>query len=283
MVRQWRHATGARCSRSRPGRSDPGEAPRATARARARRGMRPGRGRAGRTGPHSSRPPASAPSALHLFLATGLREPEPRRPRRAARAVVAVAWPRPSPPSTTAGSIDAKSRGRHPVACPPSRPARRPLALGTRLAIGEPPDDPSSPRRTSSAEEAGPALRDRCRAPASGAGAPGEGFSYIGPDGKRGHRYGPRGLDPARSPSRRPGPMSGSAPRVAATCRRPAATRADGSIPLPPAIGAPCATRRSTGGMIEFGQALPAIRRRVDPTFASHGLPARRCWRPWCC
>ena len=60
------------------------------------------------------------------------------------------------------------------------------------------------------------------------------------------------------SPSRRRGPTSGSARSSAATSRPPAATRGAASSTATTHAGARCATRRSTGRLIEFARALPA-------------------------
>ena len=244
MVRQWRHATGRALLEIPAGTLEPGEPPEVTA----RRELAEECGLAAATweaGPQFFTAPGFCTELMHLFLATdltdapGQADPDEQLEPSWMSLDDALA-------AVDDGRIaDCQDHGRRRLAGPPPRPLRSRAGTPVAECLGRMTLEPNDPEP--SAEEAGlryvtdamPGIRRR-RA--------GKGFSYIGPDGARiadpdrvawirsaRHPAGlDRRLDLARS--------------VAATSRRPAATRAAASSTATTRAGARSATRRSTGG-----------------------------------
>ena len=83
-------------------------------------------------------------------------------------------------------------------------------------------------------------------------------------------------------PSRRPGPMSGSALRDAATCRPPGATHAVASSTATTPNGTRCATTPSTSACSPSARRCRRIRAPGGPrTCADRACRASGCWPPW--
>ena len=222
-------------------------------------------------GPRFYTAPGFSTELMHLFLATDLTRATGRRRRgRGARALV-------DDPGRRAGGNRRRPHPGREVDGAALRSGWHAGCLDRRLD-----DDPPNLTIPSClAEEAGlryvtddvPGIRRR-RA--------GKGFTLLRPRGKRITDARAHRLDQGASPSRRPGPTSGSARSGAGTSRPPAATRAAASSTATTRAGARCATRPSTTRLIAFARALPRIRRRIDATCAAAACRARRCWRPSC-